>query len=71
MSKGLEALKRSFDSWNYLKDYEIIEEELKALEIIKPLVELTKGISHCWLWIGLNGMNTTQEQYDLLKEILL
>lgn len=48
-----------------------VAKKLKALEIIKPLVELTKGTSHCWLWLGLNGVQITQEQYDLLKEVLL
>jgi len=49
----------------------IIEKELKALEIIKPLVDLTKGTNYCWLWLGLNGVQITQEEYDLLKEVLL
>ena len=48
----------------------LIEKELKALEIIKPLVDLTKENNHCWLWLGLNGRQITQEEYDLLKEIL-
>lgn len=42
---------------------------LKALEIIKPLVDLTKEQKKCWLWLGLNGRQITQEQYDLLKEV--
>lgn len=61
MSKGLEALKRSFDNWNYLKDYETIEKELKALEIIKeklsPLARYT-------------FLPMTQEEFNLVKEIL-
>lgn len=71
MSKGLDALNemRKYGAV-MIPNCEIIEKELKALELIKPLVELTKGKSHCWLWIGLNGMNITQEQYDLLKEVL-
>lgn len=48
----------------------IIEKELKALEIIKPLVDLTKGTNYCWLWLGLNGVQISQEKYDLLKEVL-
>lgn len=47
-----------------------VEKELKALEIIRPLVHLTKEQNHCWLWLGLNGRQITQEQYDLLKEVL-
>ena len=86
MSKGLEALKR-VKRFSVLLDSEkdivkdlveiipntlkTIEKELKALEIIKPLVDLTKEQKHCWLWLGLNGRQITQEQYDLLKDILL
>ena len=37
VSKGLEALERSFGSWNYLKDYETIEKELKEYEEMKRI----------------------------------
>lgn len=39
----------------------------KALEIIKPLVDLTKEYNICWVWVGLNGVQIPQEKYDLLK----
>ena len=74
MSKGLEALKRSFDSWEYLKDYETIEKELKALEIIKNKEVDIKAFNDL---TNLGDYNyycepeLTQEEYDLLKEILL
>ena len=67
MSKGLEALK---SMWLYideptkrqfaLQDYKIIEKELKAIEIIKNKDCLFKGLQ-----------DLTQEEYDLLKEVLL
>lgn len=69
MSKGLEALQdirlRMFiesevQSKKVIKDLKIIEKELKALEIIKKRECLFKGLSE-----------TTQEEYDLLKEVLL
>lgn len=55
---------------DYEKLLEDCEKLQKALEIIKPLVDLSKGQSHCWLWLGLNGMQITEEEYDLLKEVL-
>lgn len=75
MSKGLKALKRIEDflkvnTKHWKQDISYIEKELKALEIIKPLVNLSKGQQHCWLWLGLNGMQITEEEYDLLKEVL-
>lgn len=45
MSKGLEALQRSFGSWNYLKDYETIEKELKVIEIIKDHICYTRALN--------------------------
>ena len=49
----------------------IIANKLKALEIIKPLVHLTKDANGCWLWLGLNAVQITQEQYDSLEKVLL
>lgn len=70
MSKGLEALRENrtlintFTSGNALIKYgnneEIIEKELKALEIIRKKDCLFSGLKY-----------TTQEEYDLLKEVLL
>lgn len=76
MSKGLKALEMLENDECILMSqfnecYKAIEKELKALEIIKPLVDLTKEQKYCWLWLGLNGRQITQEQYDLLKEVLL
>ena len=90
MSKGLEALERSFNTWDYLKDYETIEKELKALEIIKnkevnmSLVHHTTNAQHyneivakheLYLQAGefdkLRFRLLTQEEYDLLKEVML
>lgn len=68
MSKGLEALERSFGSWEYLKDYETIEKELKALEIIK-----NKEVDIKWLGSYVSIHNTyeiTKEEYNLVKEVL-
>ena len=86
MSKGLEALKdikqlATTIEFDYKKDkvfvkeeLDIIEKELKALEIIK-----NKKVDVSFLELGLEQYNTnlrkkhqlTQEEYDLLKEVLL
>ena len=72
MSKGLEALKNikreaetpyfstlyDIDMWR--DDFATIEKELNALEIIKNKECIFKGLSE-----------TTQEEYELLKEVLL
>ena len=69
MNKGLEALKVIYDLEDlqggrdeFWKAYRIIEKELKALEIIKeklsPLGRYT-------------FLPMTQEEYELLKEVLL
>lgn len=66
MSKELKALESIKDFIDiecvsgYEKDLNTIEKALKALEIIKKRECLFKGLSE-----------TTQEEYDLLKEILL
>ena len=60
-------------------EFSIIEKSLKALEIIKQkevdihnlliskTVEQYNGYTH---WLGCKG-NLTEEEYDLLKEVLL
>ena len=118
MGKGLQALKRSFDSWKYLKEYETIEKELKEYESmkqtqivicgnkitdddfeklknqrlfvelepseVKPLfdettekklkaLEIIKRISfydNYFLDYLLSENKITQEEYDLLKEVI-
>ena len=79
MSKGLEALKEIKSkpfSWEKLKDsLDTIEKELKALEII-----IKKNVLPCMLNDTLEDYNNampyfeeelTQQEYDLLKEVLL
>lgn len=56
--------------YRLLKEDDQTTKKLKALEVIKPLVDLTKGTNYCWLWLGLNGVQISQENYDLLKEAL-
>ena len=70
MSKGLEAwerIKKGIDTnvWEcgYWDDIELIEKELKALEIIKkklPPLMRSALLDYC-----------NKEEYDLLKEVLL
>ena len=75
MSKGLEALKRItlkdfiLNNDSCLKDIKIIEKELKALEIIKEkkvdvAIFFEDGCAR-------HREKLTQEEYDLLKEVLL
>ena len=75
MSKGLEALKILYPPKTNEPYYSrnerryacsIIEKELKTLEIIIPIIDLEYVIDK-WLALGL----ITQEEYDLLKEVLL
>ena len=91
MSKGLEALERivelakydvdlSYDFKDLQNDKDIIEKELKALEIIK-----NKGLNVAYLksWLAKSTYEEyqeehkgtiyeiTKEEYDLLKEVLL
>ena len=86
MNKGLEALNRignmptqnniGLVMINTLRDYTIIEKELKVLEIIKK-----KEVNLAWLTYVDNvgsynkgsfiGSYLTQEEYGLLKEVLL
>ena len=65
MTKGLKALKRIalkdfvFNDDTCLEDIKTIEKELKALEIIKKRECVYKGLQE-----------VTQEEYELLKEVL-
>ena len=75
MSKGLEAIQKYRDGFEMLPSkIDIIEKELKALEIIKK-----KRVDVGFLDRDLSSYNVglprkhilTQEEYDLLKEVLL
>ena len=85
MSKGLEALKHLYTrtpaTTNAIcvMDYEIIQKELKALEIIKikkvNVWSLYTSFRTKELWAYNNGTiareyKLTQEEYELLKEVL-
>ena len=80
MSKGLEALKElKTTNWKFLSQYEeeqfnTIEKELKALVVLKDILQLRvykNKLGQCFL----RGMNVllpiSQEKYDFLKEVLL
>ena len=87
MAKGLEALERLKNTllaegyWqDILQDVFIIEKELKALEIIKSKeINIHALLLHLKRFDSPNGYNAlvgakyqiTQEEYDLLKEVLL
>ena len=93
MSKGLKELKEIELKWQYgvftfVPNFEIIEKELKALEIIKnkPNIEIVNIINskdyetyieNEKLFCADNDIEykeetmATQEEYDLLKEVLL
>ena len=80
MSKGLKALKEIKDDVvaEYIDDYkgrfETIEKELKALEIIKKnnmIIPIKGSDNRCWLESQmLDAKRISQEEYDLLKEVL-
>ena len=61
----------------FVHDYLIIEKELKALEIIKDKRVNVEWLLKCFKDYDLETYNTyqtkplTQEEYDLLKEVLL
>ena len=86
MSKGLEALKNirreagfpyfstlyDIDMWR--EDFATVEKELKALEIIKEKLVDVNWLYGCeeledYNWC--NNCELTQEEFDLLKEVLL
>ena len=80
MSKGLEALeciKMAYEDREYMP---IIEKELKALEIIKnknvdiAILKNTENVeqyNNTILLFFKCSKELTQEEYDLLKEVLL
>lgn len=87
-SKGLEALVDLRNNWWATTDqkeraYDIIEKELKALEIIKNKDVCVELLRYWWkceyndkdILEKYNYMHhwkqLTQEEYDLLKEVLL
>ena len=84
MSKGLEALeyikKSKYDDCAYIADFaslEIIEKELKALEIINEkdvnigaFRELDLEHYNMYARDILGTRQLTKEEYDLLKEII-
>ena len=82
MSKGLKALEvfkdlnRDYETWEcYTEEIDIIEKELKALEIIK---ENRVDVYALVIAYDLNDYNEmvrnvykiTQEEYEFLKEVL-
>ena len=86
MSKGLEALERmarNVETNEYVfndqccEDYNTIEKELKALEIMKnkevqiATLILSNTCDGYNFSKGLLGKFLTQEEYNLLKEVLL
>lgn len=88
MTKGLYELRKIELKWQYgvftfIPNFEVIEKELKALEIIKTKkVNIDAFISishmdydfylkHFNYWFGTTNETLTQEEYDLLKEVVL
>lgn len=83
MSKGLDALKRTIERLQngekiIVRDYVVIEKELEAFEIIKKknvsITMLKLGVDlktyNMW-WTAGEEYWLTQEEYDLLQEVLL
>ena len=74
MSKELEALNKITYGYGYDENIEILNKSLKALEIIKDKEVLyvykdCKGT--CYLVVNMMGVEIPQEEYELLKEVLL
>ena len=83
---GLEAIEKlrqllayEIDGINFMNEVEVIKKELKALEIIKKkrvdldLLLKTFKFNNYELYnfnIGNGARSLTQEEYDLLKEVL-
>ena len=78
MSKGLEALDRTIERLQngekiIVRDYNTIENELQALEIIRNIgilkpYEMSGG--QCWLETMCDATKITKDSCDLLKEVL-
>lgn len=82
MSKGLEALEKGFWKLTHkgnINYYNTIEKELKALEIIREkkvncshlINDTLEDYNSTWSFEGGEKYQLTQEEYDLLKEVLL
>ena len=85
MSKGLDALKRIKSRYNdrvcidILEDFDLVEKEIKALEIIKKkdihktMLSLTQSADEYNHFIDDvdENLQLTQKEYDLLKKVLL
>ena len=84
IKEGLEALKRIKSRYNdrvcidILEDFDLVEKELKALEIVKEKPQATLWLfQHCDKemeyedMISLFKEDITKEQFDLLKEVLI
>lgn len=53
------------------EDYQIVEKELKALEIIKKYIRVDKPFgSACYIYLNDESEMIPEEQFDLLKEVL-
>lgn len=86
MSKGLEALESIIETFydKESEDIQIVRKELKALEIIKHFIK-SKSLGLTFIFLDddkkiliVDGYDfecfyicNTQEEYDLLKEVLL
>ena len=78
MSKGLEALEDLVETipfvlleTNSMKYVAIIEKELKALEIIKKHIRVEKDeYGLYWLCGAFGATGISEEEYELLKEVL-
>lgn len=86
MSKELEALEKLYPKTTYMPYYtrserrlfcKIVEKSLKALEIIKEkeidiaYIKCCDSREHYNVMCELEKEKLTQEEYDLLKEVLL
>ena len=77
MSKGLKALimlTTGIITEEQAKEYRhIVEKELKAFELILPLIERVDWIGDKYYLIMCDGhyIRITKKSYDLLKEVLL
>jgi hypothetical protein len=72
MDQGYESICTCLENYDELK---IIENELKVLEIIKKnnmIIPIKGSDNRCWLESQmLDAKRISQEEYDLLKEVLL
>ena len=84
MSKGLDELKEIKLKWQYgvftfIPNFELIEKELKALEVIKKMFNDGNYLVRCnghsyYIWDNVlmaTSCIITKKEYDLLKEVLV